>query len=604
MKPLVSRPVFLTCILSIPIIVSACWHDKSIDAKISQGWTEENRSDWYWATQGSRLIPETWFAALEQPDSTAPFNDMAFLTSFGFVAPPETSGVDRPIGFAKDTQADEQFTNSGLRWYEGQEGGDTTAETWIGLNCSACHTARITYKGTEMIVDGGPSLLDFQSFVEALDLALEQTRSDADKWERFNAAALDGKDTQANRALLQAAFDQFLAWQRKTDEMNETPVRYGFGRLDAVGHILNKTLMFAGADAKDGNPANAPVSYPFIWDIWRQDRVQWNGVAANSRLNLPGDTLEYGALGRNAGEVIGVFGEVLITPKQSTSETLRGYTSSVRVNNLMRLEQVLQVLEAPDWPEVFPAVDTDLAAKGDTLFREECAHCHLLPDMQEEGKPTERMISFEKTLEDDPKDLTDIWMACNAFLYQGPTGPLNGTKDNNGIVMGETAPVANMLGATVKGALLGAKGDIIKEAIPTFFGIRLQPKVDLAPGPFDPRAGERSTCLTEKDVLVLGYKARPLDGIWATAPYLHNGSVPNLYELLLPASERSDSFTVGNHEYDPVNVGYVTTGGGFELVTRQGNRVIEGDSNAGHEYGAESFSEEDRRALVEFMKRL
>lgn len=601
MKPPTNRLFLMATILSVAIVGSACWNNGLANAEVSQGWDEENRFDWYWATQGSRLIPETWFVALEQASSTAAFSDVEYLTSFGFVAPPTASGVDRPIGFAKDIQADQKFSNTGLRWYEGQKGGDSTAETWIGLNCSACHTARITYEDKEMIVDGGPSLLDFQSFVEALDLALEETRSDASKWERFNAAVLDGKDTDANRALLETAFDELLAWQRKTDVMNETPVRYGFGRLDAVGHILNKILMFTGADATDGNPANAPVSYPFIWEIWRQERVQWNGVATNSRLNLGGDTFEYGALGRNTGEVMGVFGEVLVTPNQSVIDQIKGYTSSVKVNNLMRLEQILQVLEAPKWPETFPTIDMERAAKGELLYRDKCASCHLLPDMQEEGKPTERMVSFEET---SKKDLTDIWMACNAYVYQGPTGPLNGTKDNNGNVMGETAPVANMLGATVKGALIGSKGDIVKEAIPTFFGIRLRPEVDLAPGPFDPRAGERSTCLTEKDVVILGYKARPLDGIWATAPYLHNGSVPNLYELLLPASERSASFTIGNYEYDPVNVGYQTTGGGFEFVARQGKRMIEGDSNAGHEYGAENFSEEDRRALVEFMKTL
>lgn len=566
---------------------------------VTQGWSEENRFDWYWATQGSRLMPESWFMALEQPEAAAPFSDVSYLTGFGFVAPPASSQINRPIGFARDTQADAAFINSGLRWYEGQQGGDNSAESWIGLNCAACHTARITYEGTEMIVDGGPSLLDFQSFVEAVDQALEATRSDPDKWERFNTTVLDGKDTAANRAMLAKAFDDLLAWQRKTDAMNETPMRYGYGRLDAVGHIFNKILMFAGAQTTDGNPADAPVSYPFLWDIWRQDRVQWNGVAANLRLNLPGDTLEYGALGRNTGEVLGVFGEVLMTPQESTLDELKGFQSSVQTNNLMRLEQVLQSLEAPDWPQAFPEIDTALAATGEPLFRENCADCHLLPDMQKEGAPTERMIGFRDTPQ---QDLTDIWMACNAYVNEGPSGPLQGTKDNNGNVIGATASVANMLGATVKDALIGAKGDIVAEAIPTFFGIRLRPVVETAV--VDPRANDRMVCMTTPDVLILGYKARPLDGIWATAPYLHNGSVANLYELLLPATERTASFTVGSTEYDPVNVGYVTSGGGFELVTRRGNQVIEGNSNAGHEYGAASFTEAQRRALVEFMKTL
>ena len=59
------------------------------------------------------------------------------------------------------------------------------------------------------------------------------------------------------------------------------------------------------------------------------------------------------------------------------------------------------------------------------------------------------------------------------------------------------------------------------------------------------------------DRALLAYKARPLNGIWSGAPYLHNGSVPNLYELLLPAAQRSDTFYIGSWEYDPVRVGYV-----------------------------------------------
>ena len=101
---------------------------------------------------------------------------------------------------------------------------------------------------------------------------------------------------------------------------------------------------------------------------------------------------------------------------------------------------------------------------------------------------------------------------------------------------------------------------------------------------------------------LLAYKARPLNGIWATAPYLHNGSVPNLYELLLPASSRSKKFRVGRREFDPVRVGFATgeypPGFGSELDT-----TIAGNRNTGHEYGTD-LSEDDRMALVEYLKSL
>jgi hypothetical protein len=83
-----------------------------------------------------------------------------------------------------------------------------------------------------------------------------------------------------------------------------------------------------------------------------------------------------------------------------------------------------------------------------------------------------------------------------------------------------------------------------------------------------------------------GYKPRPLAGVWATPPYLHNGSVPNLYELLSPVKERSKRFFVGRREFDPVKVGYVTkpadgSSSGFWLDTS-----IPGNLNIGHEFAA------------------
>ena len=51
-----------------------------------------------------------------------------------------------------------------------------------------------------------------------------------------------------------------------------------------------------------------------------------------------------------------------------------------------------------------------------------------------------------------------------------------------------------------------------------------------------------------------GYKSRPLSGVWATAPYGHAGAVPNLYQWLLPESERVTEFFVGDREFDPIHV--------------------------------------------------
>jgi len=54
------------------------------------------------------------------------------------------------------------------------------------------------------------------------------------------------------------------------------------------------------------------------------------------------------------------------------------------------------------------------------------------------------------------------------------------------------------------------------------------------------------------------YKAAPREGVWATPPFMHNGSVPNLYEMLVPAKERTKKFYIGR-EFDPIKVGLDTS---------------------------------------------
>ncbi|NQZ57608.1 MAG: hypothetical protein HRT88_09120, partial [Lentisphaeraceae bacterium] len=85
---------------------------------------------------------------------------------------------------------------------------------------------------------------------------------------------------------------------------------------------------------------------------------------------------------------------------------------------------------------------------------------------------------------------------------------------------------------------------------------------------------------------------------WATAPYLHNGSVPNLHQLLLPVEKRDNIFYVGSREFDPEKVGFTSSEGRFRYETSR-----EGNSNSGHEYGTKLKSDE-RQQLLEYLKTL
>ena len=99
------------------------------------------------------------------------------------------------------------------------------------------------------------------------------------------------------------------------------------------------------------------------------------------------------------------------------------------------------------------------------------------------------------------------------------------------------------------------------------------------------------------------YKARSLNGIWATAPYLHNGSVRTMRQLLLPVDSRQKTFSVGSREYEPTVMGFKNEGE-FEL-----NTELPGNLRTGHDgpaYGNQAFKDDSEllRTILEYLKTL
>lgn len=101
-----------------------------------------------------------------------------------------------------------------------------------------------------------------------------------------------------------------------------------------------------------------------------------------------------------------------------------------------------------------------------------------------------------------------------------------------------------------------------------------------------------------------GYANMPLDGIWLRAPFLHNGSVPTLKDLLEPPENRPKEFYRGYDVFDQVNVGFITN-----VAEENGRKYfrfdtsIPGNSNAGHIYGT-TLTPDEKTALIEYMKKL
>ena len=150
---------------------------------------------------------------------------------------------------------------------------------------------------------------------------------------------------------------------------------------------------------------------------------------------------------------------------------------------------------------------------------------------------------------------TDIFLACNTFLHESNAGNFAGQK-TFGFVGERLLPVEftrNMLVNTTVGTILGKSDELIEgmftDVLATGRGAKdaREIGIDYLPGVKDPAKKKAAeTCLSKRypkdkqDENILQYKSRSLNGIWATAPYLHNGSVPTLYDLLLPSSNAAD----------------------------------------------------------------
>jgi hypothetical protein len=282
-------------------------------AYLPQGWSPEDSAEFYTTTQGSRLVPYDWFLALEQEAAAAPFRDPANIRRFRYLTqkPNPSSPDGLPVGFVKDPRREGERVD------------------WLGLTCAACHTAELHYQGTAYRIDGGPGQADMDGFLTALTAALKATLDTPAKFDRFADKVLagGGGPTARTRDELRAQLEVASRNRAAYDELNRAPHAYGFARLDAFGRILNKLLAhdLAVTDPSQAKAPDAPVSYPFLWDTPHHDYVQWNAIARNRIVG----SAALGGLARNVGEVIGVFGEVHVSPPH-TASVFVGYNTALR----------------------------------------------------------------------------------------------------------------------------------------------------------------------------------------------------------------------------------------------------------------------------------
>jgi len=689
---------------------------------LDQGWGDGQnaalRQRYYYTAQGTSMpqgasdgaVRYSWFVNLELPLSRERFASPDNMRRLRFIVDPEPSPANPdqlPIGFTRHFDAH-------------------IGEYVLDITCAACHTGELQHtangKTRAIRIDGGPAMHAFTdmqrgNFAPSLAASLLGTTVNPWKFDRFAKKVLgdsypDGKSRL--RKAMKATIAAMIGSGQNDPARKLYTIREGFGRTDALGRIGN-TAFGDHLSATNYQPGLAPVSYPYVWNIWKFDWVQYNGSVAQP-------------LARNVGEALGVGAIApLLSSMRAPLPPEARFRSSVDLNGLVRIEHTLQMLRPPAWPEqILGPIDRARAARGAELFVKHCQECHgphvAEPARQQASAPLKRGEGLEWRIEviplehigTDPAaaqgfmdrryDLSstglhdsELQAALRPLMLRDllrdvrfrlkevvrlrteaklPLGDLPGVLAN---YPDPDASAVPSLPAASFAAIDAALAKVV-DPLPQIPGPESRPydppgcainchlrnlvwdlrqgtrHIDQVLGALDVRQLTEGAALNLVGILiknkyyadhgidwatqqciegfgaldlpqqVAGYKPRPLEGVWATAPFLHNGSVPTLYQMLLPPDQRDKRFFVGRREYDPVHVGFVTQpdadgdDDGFWLDTG-----IDGNHNSGHAFSADAatwakhvanpkdnplppgvigpeFSDQQRYDLVEYLK--
>ena len=532
---------------------------------LDQGWTEEDRLLYYNVSQGSAAMSYDIFLNLEVPDSQTLFRADENMARYGLLPQPSDPKYNPdglPLGVSKTV------VNDG-RW-KGE---------WVGLGCAACHNGQLEYKGTKIRISGGnANTLDILAFIQGLDDALAATVADPEKFTRL-AEKLGKNDDSGKEGLRRRLQQDAEAIHRYRSRTALTPIVVGPGRMDALGLIHNQVQSNTMGVPENWRAALAPVKPSFCWNVPQSAWAQWSGVLKDPIL-------------RNLGEVMGVFAKIDLTSK-SPEDGL--FESTVDLKGQMASEDLLRRLAPPKWPEeILGKIDQEKATKGQQLFAENCATCHSTwPHRWSEPKKEGKRFIENAIV---PVDLvgTDATQFGSPQFESKPT------------VM--AGPLSNYLRAPYTGAVVVPPPAVFETAQLGVFD-RALPKLNLSEEDLVAAHGYRAFYpeTVEPVPALFAYKANPAEGMWASPPYLHNGSVPNLYELLSPAKERSKIFYVGR-EFDPVKVGVNTSAKSGKFLF---DTSLVGNANTGHSFEdgppgkgviGRLLTDDERWALIEYMK--
>ncbi|MFM1798626.1 MAG: hypothetical protein RLZZ117_904 [Cyanobacteriota bacterium] len=529
---------------------------------LQQGWRPEEIDLYHHTAEGTNLAPLA--LALHLPDPMRPGH--RFLEDldkrYGFIPSPvsERNPHGLPVGLALDPRP-ERF-------------GD---RTYLGLTCATCHTRELrarTMSGplglprtVRLPVHGGPGLVNLPAFDADFYGAFEALLTDEAALARYAAEVLDAPaDAEAIAGVRQEILDLLgpvRATRQAITAMGVAQPDFGPGNLNALSQgnynnvgvtawLAQKGLLPPSGDPPLKIGFEGTVNLPPVWFSHQDDWAQWF-----AEIHHPGS--------RNW--VQSVSSSPVRPPRQAAALKAGAIVGSVDFDGIDAIQEAVDRLRTPRWPaSVFGSLDPRLVDQGRGLFGEHCASCHVSTRGPANGAGRRFRQRHAYAVGTDP-------VAVEQFAAGAERRAAGLTRLSEGILR---LRHAQLLKRFNDDATLVANTELAdSKGLPNRFGLARD----------------------ETGASGAAYWSSNLEGIFASSPYLHNGSVRTLPDLLTPPAQRPTQFRTGTNLYDPRQLG-LRNEGPFLYDTRE-----TGKSAQGHDYGT-NLPREQKRALLEYLKSL
>jgi hypothetical protein len=511
---------------------------------------------WASMSEGLRYLPVEIVKNLKRPSSTEKLkliDEPLFAKPERFGMVPNPMDSQFPIGITKSNDGDEFVP-------------------MLGITCGACHVGAVSNGREWTIVPGAPNLMTVNLFFGELIGSLAATLANPvafdDLWKSY-ASSMNYRYDQSTMTEtiideddINGIYDGIITDRvlklSNAYKNGAYPTKFDINTRGKLGAYLTLRLveLIGRANAPDDG-VQLPLGTSNPWATTRSlFGTKWahddpaNLTPVGGAITAP-DIFNYGErrwvfwsqatnsmMERNLAQGIALLGDVDWDTFQTTLST----------KDLAAIEEASQFIEPPTWPRIFNDVDRSLASEGCKVFEKRCKGCHV-------GSSR----SFERG-------------SVEFGLYDVGTDPsycegVNASTLDYTSVPALVAPVA----ARVKSVAYDVEGRLDESGrTPVIW-----------------RAMECNK-----------FPARSLEGIWATGPFLHNGSVRTINDLLKPANEREKHFEVGSIELDQTKLGF--RGDKTSSFTTTVDVTIHGMSNMGHEFTVSDPSQ--RFALLEYLK--